>query len=401
MMGGRMRSSVVVVGAGPAAAGAVGALRRAGVEDIVVLEREQAAGGAARHCGHGGYGLREFAQPMTGPRYADALAGLLGPYLRLGHTVRRLLPGGNIELIGAHGSEVMSAGAVLLATGARETSAAARLIPSARPPGVMSTGALQQFVYLHGKRPAQRVVVLGTELVAYSALLTCRHAGISVAALLEPGGRSIAGPGHLPPLIARYGFAAPVRLHTRLVEILGADRITGVVVERDGRRETIACDGVIVSGGFLPEAPLLSAAGLALDPGSRGPVVDEFGRCSDPAYFAAGNLVHPVETAGACFRAGARTGRAIAEHLAGRLPVPDAARSIEVGGAMKYLYPQRIAGHGPVTLVGRVREQRRGALKLFLDGRLIGSRRGLFLPERRIRIPLPRRRFAEAQVVVE
>src|SRR3546814_14591772 len=75
---------------------------------------------------------------------------------------------------------------LLLATGVRETSRAARLIGGARPLGVVTTGALQSLVYLAGRRPFERPVILGTELVSFSALLTCRHAGIRPDALVEP-----------------------------------------------------------------------------------------------------------------------------------------------------------------------------------------------------------------------
>src|SRR3546814_16232694 len=74
---------------------------------------------------------------------------------------------------------------LLLATGVRETSRAARLIGGARPLGVVTTGALQSLVYLAGRRPFERPVILGTELVSFSALLTCRPAGIRPVAMVE------------------------------------------------------------------------------------------------------------------------------------------------------------------------------------------------------------------------
>src|SRR3546814_15700379 len=74
---------------------------------------------------------------------------------------------------------------LLLATGVRESSRAARLIGGQRPLGVVTTGALQSLVYLAGQRPFRRPVILGSELVSFSALLTCRHAGILPVAMVE------------------------------------------------------------------------------------------------------------------------------------------------------------------------------------------------------------------------
>ena len=51
-------------------------------------------------------------------------------------------------------------------------------------------GALQAMVYLAGQAPFRRPVIVGTELVSFSALLTCRHAGIRPAAMIESGADS-------------------------------------------------------------------------------------------------------------------------------------------------------------------------------------------------------------------
>src|SRR3546814_18156336 len=92
---------------------------------------------------------------------------------------------------------------LLLATGVRETSRAARLIGGARPLGVVTTGALQSLVYLAGRRLFERPVILGTELVSFSALLTCRHAGIRPVALVEAHpritARRLTAGRHRPP----------------------------------------------------------------------------------------------------------------------------------------------------------------------------------------------------------
>jgi flavin-dependent dehydrogenase len=100
--------------------------------------------------------MREFHRVLRGPDYAARLvktALAAGVTLRTSTTVTALQPGGVVEVTSDAGPETLRAKAVLLATGVRETSRAARLIGGEKPGGVMSTGALQGIVYLNHQRP--------------------------------------------------------------------------------------------------------------------------------------------------------------------------------------------------------------------------------------------------------
>jgi len=175
---------VVVVGAGPAGLSAAVELRRLGVGSVLVADRETAPGGVPRHSFHTGYGLRDRHRIMTGPAYARTLAAAAraaGAELRLGTTVTGLDPGPGgthaVTMTSARGVETVTAAAVLLATGCRERPRAARLIPGDRPPGVMTTGELQQRAYLGHERLPGRALVVGAEHVSFSAAVTLAHAG--------------------------------------------------------------------------------------------------------------------------------------------------------------------------------------------------------------------------------
>jgi NADPH-dependent 2,4-dienoyl-CoA reductase/sulfur reductase-like enzyme len=284
------------------------------VADIVVLEREQQAGGIPRHCGHTGFGWREFRRVLQGPAYARRLvAACEGIDVRTGVAVVRLEAGGVLRIATAQGTAMLQGRRVLLALGTRETPRAARLISGTRPFGVFTTGSLQQMVYLAGMKPCTRAVIVGSELVAFSNLLTLRHAGAHAVALVESGDR-VAAPragAWIIPLL----FRTRVLTRTRIVRVLGGARVTGVEVDRDGARETIACDAVVFSGRFVPETALLWDSPVALDPGNGAPVVDRHGRCTDPAYFAAGNMLPPVAASWTAWEAGRRIAHAIAAGL--------------------------------------------------------------------------------------
>ncbi len=388
------QSDVLVVGAGPAGLSAATELAKRGVS-VTVLDREDQAGGIPRHCNHPPYGLREFHRLMRGPAYAarlvdEALAA--GVTIRTRTTVVALHPGGTLDITSPQGLETLTARVVLLATGVRETSRAARLIGGEKPGGVMSTGALQGIVHLNGQRPFQRPVILGTELVAFSALLTCRHAGITPVAMIEPATRITA---YSPAAMLAGVLGVPILRGTAIDAIHGRTRVEGVRLNRPEGPEEMATDGVIVSGGFRPDAALLRASHLEVDPGSGGPVIDAWGRLSDPSYFAAGNLLRGVETAGWCWAEGRRVARAIAASLQGRLPAPTAARLRLTSDALRLAVPQMLPIDTPpdsgaaTRLQLRLNRPAKGRLRLMQEGQCLLTRRIESLPERRITLPLP------------
>ena len=62
---------ILVIGAGPAGLAAAIAAKKAGVDSLIVLEREEHAGGILRQCIHNGFGLLRFKEELTGPEYAQ------------------------------------------------------------------------------------------------------------------------------------------------------------------------------------------------------------------------------------------------------------------------------------------------------------------------------------------
>ncbi len=383
---------VAILGAGPAGLSAARRLGELGVKDVVVLERETEAGGVPRHCGHPAFGLREFHRLMGGPAYARRLAAP-GLDIRTRTTVTAIEPGGRVQLLHPdHGRRTLEARALLLAFGVRETPRSTRLVAGDRPLGVSTTGALQQFVYVERIRPFRRAVIIGSELVGFSALLTLRHAGIETAAMIEEAARITARrPGDW---IARLLLGVPVLTSTRLIAIHGLERVEAVEIERDGRRERIGCDGVVFSGRFRPETAVLAESHIALDPATGGVSIDQHWRSSDPRVFAAGNLLHPVETAGVAWAEGRAAAEAIAAHLRGALPAPGVTIPVKASSPLRYVYPQRLATPvgrvPPLMLKARAERAARGRLRLLADGRELWSRRCAILPERRISLPADR-----------
>ncbi len=122
-------------------------------------------------------------------------------------------------------------------------------------------------------------------------------------------------------------------------------------------------------------------------------MIDRWGRLSDPAYFAAGNLLRGVETAGWCWSEGRRTARAVLAALDGKLPAPGGARLDLAHPALRLALPQVLGADGPTAAHDRLQIRldtpARGRLCLMQGDRLLASARTDSLPERRLSLPLP------------
>jgi len=307
---------VVVVGAGPAGLRAATDLARD--HTVLLLERERQAGGIPRHSHHLGYGLRDLGRVISGPSYARAMvdrALAAGVQIRTSAMVTGWAGSRSLDVTSPTGRYRVEARAVLLATGARERPRPARWISGDRPAGVMTTGQLQQAVYLKRQNVGTSAVILGSELVSWSAVLTLREAGCRPIAMVTTAARPEAYA--LMGWAGRVAFRLPVLCDTTVVSINGHGRVSGITVRRGGRETTIACDTVITTGDWVPDHELARSRGIGIDASSKAPIVDTSLRLTDDGVFGAGNLLHPVDTADVCALDGAHAADSIRRWLAG------------------------------------------------------------------------------------
>ncbi|MFG2017957.1 NAD(P)/FAD-dependent oxidoreductase [Actinomadura geliboluensis] len=347
----RLTPAVAIVGGGPAGLRAARELAGAVPGRPLVLEREQHAGGIPRHCAHTGFGVRDLHRVLTGPEYARRMAAgaeRAGADVRTGAMVTGWSADGALEVTAPDGLYEVRAGAVVLATGARERPRTARLVPGDRPDGVFTTGHLQNLVHLRHGRPGLRAVVVGSELVSWSAVLTLREAGCRTVLMTSerPHGEAYAA----LPVAGRLGLRVPLRTRTRVTRIIGKRRVEAVQIEDvdTGRRHVVPCDTVVFTGDWIPDNELARSAGLDLDPGTLGPAVDGALRTSRPGVFAAGNLLHPVDTADIAALDGAHVARSVLDHLAGGEDPGEAVR-IVAAEPLRWISPStyRPGGRGP------------------------------------------------------
>jgi NADPH-dependent 2,4-dienoyl-CoA reductase/sulfur reductase-like enzyme len=218
----------------------------------------------------------------------------------------------------------VDARAVILATGARERPRPARLIPGDRAShGIYTTGHLQNIVHLKHGAIGKRAVIVGAELVSWSAALTLQHAGCRTVLMTTTYPQSESYTLFHRP--GRMAFRTRVATRTRLTRIIGRPEVHAVEIENldTGDRRTVECDTVILTGDWIPDNELARAAGIPLDPASKSPIVDTALRTNVAGVFAIGNVLHPVDTADIAALDGAAVADHVRAYLAGRTPSPD------------------------------------------------------------------------------
>lgn len=386
-------TDVVVVGGGPSGVAAAVELRKRGAKRVVLLDREPALGGATRHCSHSPFGMLEFGRIYFGAAYGRKLtreADKAGVEVRTGHSVVELADDGSLLVASGHGLERISAKRVVVTTGAREKPRSARLISGDRPIGVVTTGTLQSYLAFHGLLPFRRPLIVGSELVSLSAVLTCLTHGARPVALIEPRAHALA---RAPLAFFPTMMGIPFHRGAEVVDIVGRTRVEAVTIRRQGVVETLACDGVLLTGQFTPESALFLQSSMGIDLGSAGPAVDQHGRSRNPLYFAAGNVLRAVETGGWAYREGRAIATAVAEDLQ-RDPDTGAVVPVTFDAPIKLVVPnilRRTSSTSPAFrhFQLRVLKRVRGRLSLEVDRQMVWQTTGTWMPERRVLVPIP------------
>ena len=297
-----MKTKIVIIGGGPAGLAAAVAARKAGVEDILILERDEQLGGILNQCIHNGFGLHTFKEELTGPEYAarfiEEVEEMQIPYL-LSTMVVDISPEKKITCMNREqGMFTVEAEAIVLAMGCRERSRGALNIPGYRPAGIYSAGTAQRYVNIEGRMPGKKVVILGSGDIGLimARRMTFEGAKVQVVAELMPYS------GGLKRNIVQCldDYDIPLKLSHTVVDIKGQDRVEAVTIAQvdkklkpiPGTEETYECDTLLLSCGLIPENELSKSAGVALNPVTSGPIVNDSLETNIEGIFACGNVLH-------------------------------------------------------------------------------------------------------------
>ena len=323
-----METELAIIGGGPAGLAAALAAREAGVEDILILERDSVLGGILNQCIHNGFGLHTFHEELTG-------TGVCLPVYRAGGGGKNPLPhrhdgsgsrGGRGRKI-YHGHEQQgwspddSGKSDHSRHGLPGAAEGSLKYPGFRPAGVYSAGTAQRLVNIEGKMPGKDVVILGSGDIGLimARRMTLEGAKVHTVAEIMPYS------GGLKRNIVQCldDFGIPLKLSTTVVKIHGKERVEGVTLAKvdghmkpiPGTEEYIPCDTLLLSVGLLPENELTEELGAKMSPVTRGPLVNESMETSLSGVFACGNVLHVHDLVDFVSQEAALAGKAAAEWL--------------------------------------------------------------------------------------
>lgn len=420
---------VVVIGGGPAGMAAALAAHKAGAR-VAIVEREQHLGGILRQCIHPGFGLSHFKQELTGPEYAQrfidqvratditlflgsmvlgidsiegegegAAASASGVDETAGdaaiHTVTLMSRAGMLQLTGH---------AVVLAMGCRERTRSEIKIPGSRPAGVFTAGLAQRYINIENLKPGSRAVILGSGDIGLIMARRCTLEGISVEGVYELMPYANGLRRNVKNCLDNFGI--PLHLSTTVTRVIGHDRVEAVEVSQvdehlapiAGTERIVPCDTLLLSVGLIPENELSVAAGVELNPRTRGAVVDQSLQTGMPGIFACGNVLHVHDLADNVTTESERAGAAAAAYALGRGAGVDASAAspgyqltVSPAGIAGYALPGRITAVALTKLNFRVRRPVDAARVRILAGdeELFAGKVRAFKPSVMESFPLP------------
>ena len=340
---------LVVIGSGAAGMAAAVEAKKNGVNDILILEKDERLGGILNQCIHNGFGLTEFKEELTGPeylqRFVEQVKELNIPY-KLNAQVIDLSKDKVVTYSSKEDGLVkIQAKAIIMATGCYERNAGAIMLPGDRCSGVITAGTAQRYLNINGLMVGKRVVILGSGDI-----------GLIMARRLTLEGAKVLCVSELMPYSAGLNrniqqclidFDIPLYLSRTVSKVIGKERLEKVILSAvdenlqviPGTEMEFECDTLILSVGLIPYIQLLNYIDCPTS-STKGALVNQYMETEIEGIFTAGNCLHVHDVVDFVSDEARLAGRSAALYLQNKIDNSANKIAIKPGNGLSYVLPQ-------------------------------------------------------------
>lgn len=293
---------IIIIGGGLSGMTAALSAREKGIENILILEREDYLGGILVQCIHNGFGINSIEENITGPEYAQYFIDKIKQNnidYKLNTMVLDLNKNKVITAVNPdEGIIEYKAKSIILATGCREKYNGNINVPMNKYAGIYTLGSAHKFINFQGYLPGKNVVILGSSDIALIVSRRLIIEGAKINAIIEKQPYIMAHRKNVSRCIEDFNL--PVKVGYSITEVLGKERVQGVKISKidengkflKGSEEFIECDCLLLSVGWMPESDLAEKAKIKIAIATGGPEVNDNFETSQGGVFACGNLIH-------------------------------------------------------------------------------------------------------------
>jgi len=359
---------LVVIGSGAAGMAAAIEAKKNGIDDILILEKDERLGGILNQCIHNGFGLTEFKEELTGPeylqRFVDQVKEMGIPY-KLNSQVIDLSKDKVVTYSNKEDGLVkLQAKAIVMATGCYERNAGAIMLPGDRCSGVITAGTAQRYLNINGLMVGKKVVILGSGDI-----------GLIMARRLTLEGAKVLCVSELMPYSAGLNrniqqclidFDIPLYLSRTVSKVIGKNgRLEKVILSAvndklqiiPGTEMEFECDTLILSVGLIPYISLLNYIDCPTS-STKGAVVNQYMETMVDGIFTAGNCLHVHDVVDFVSDEARLAGKSAALYLKGLINEKANKIAVKPGNGLSYVLPQFILENSLEDIVIKFRVRR-------------------------------------------
>jgi len=326
-------TEILVVGGGPAGLSAAIVAAQLGAK-VLLVDDNQKLGGQLVKQTHRFFGSSARDAGIRGVTIADTLLEELAKHKKtltvLPETaVVGFYGDGEAGILSAKAFERVTFERAIVCTGAVENSLN---FENNDLPGIYGAGAVQTLMNVHGIRPGNKILMVGSGNIGLIVSYQLMQAGVEVVGLVE-GLPTIGGYLVHASKIRRMGV--PIFTGHTILRALGTDRVEGAVLSRVNERfqpmpnteQTIECDCICLAVGLSPLIDLFQQAFCKMvyvgELGGLVPLHDVAMRSSNPRIYVAGDA-SGIEEATTAILGGRIAGARACEAVHGPKPEAEA-----------------------------------------------------------------------------